>query len=557
VKPSSIALFVLIVLLPILILAWAARRIAESEQSLVQRRFRQLVEDRLQDVNKSIARHFENVERQLEPLTRIDAIEVETMRQLTRTEPRVLQLFAISEKGSLLYPDPAQPLNGSEQSFLLSTAKMFTGQDLRDAVLQKQNRVDRNLGVDKQIVSQFTQQETRYNDNAVDTSHGWFVWYWDRGLNLIYWQRRPSGQIVGVALERGRWIADLISELPDTPAIEAPSRSLLSDPSPTAFSTRTRLVNASSETVYQWGSLEVPESDKPICEVPVAAPLQSWRLQGFVSEESAGVSGWAASAGLMGGLAAVAIALSLMAWVLFRDYSAGMREAAQQVSFVNQVSHELKTPLTNIRLYAELLERDLAALPEPDRSQGAGRLSVILSESQRLSRLIGNVLTLAKQKRRTLQPHLRAIVPDELIVQTVDRFRPSLEHLAIQVKLELNANEPMRIDPDFLEQILNNLINNVEKYAADGGLMKLCSEQDGQRLSIVVEDAGRGIPRTKWNEVFRPFARLSISIHESAGTGIGLSIARELAKIHGGNVELESSPRGCRFRITLASRMPT
>ncbi|MEQ1828569.1 MAG: HAMP domain-containing sensor histidine kinase [Pirellula sp.] len=576
-KAKTVILIVLIVLLPLLLLAWAAMRMAESEQDLVQRRFLVLMEDRLRDVNRNIKTFFDDAERHLQTVTQLDELDVESLRETIRREPRVLQIFVLSERGQLLYPNPTQPLNTAEQNFLRSTAKMFTGQDLRDAVLQTENNSDSSRSNSQsQSGTQLPSRSDSTNRMAAQSaepglqpneeqqverlfkeSNGWFTWYWDRGMNLIYWQRRPSGRIVGAALERGRWIADLIAELPNT-VDHAESSSVQATKEKPTLETRMRLVNASAETIYQWGPFEAPSGTEPFCEIPVAAPLSSWRLQCLIPVDQIGINSRGASAGLMVGLAAVAMALSSMAWELYRDYSMGMREAAQQVSFVNQVSHELKTPLTNIRLYAELMERDLTALSAADAKQPMHRLSVILSESERLSRLIGNVLTLARQQRRSLQPQAQSIIPNELIQHAVDRFRPSLEDLSIEMNLRLDAKRPMNLDPDFLEQILANLISNVEKYAAAGRSLRIQSSQDGDRLSILVEDSGPGIPKSKWSEVFRPFTRLSNSVSAAAGTGIGLSIARELARLHGGNISLEDCQTGCRFLVTLRElRMET
>jgi signal transduction histidine kinase len=204
-------------------------------------------------------------------------------------------------------------------------------------------------------------------------------------------------------------------------------------------------------------------------------------------------------------------------------------------------------------LYAELLETDLASMSPEDAERPMGRLNVILSEGQRLSRLIGNVLTFARQKRQSPQPHRQLLVPDELIQQIVDRFRPALDSLAIRIQLELDAKMAMPIDPDFLEQILGNLISNVEKYAASGKLMRVRSSQAEGVLTLLVEDAGTGIPISKWDEVFRPFSRLSQSVSCAAGTGIGLSIARDLAREHGGDITIcqNECDSGCRFRVTM------
>ena len=111
----------------------------------------------------------------------------------------------------------------------------------------------------------------------------------------------------------------------------------------------------------------------------------------------------------------------------------------------------------------------------------------------------------------------------------------------------------LNIDPDFVEQILGNLISNVEKYAAAGGVLEVEATQTDSppALTINVIDAGPGIPATKRDEIFRPFARISNDVSYATGTGIGLSIARDLARQHGGDVTLKSTETGCHFQITI------
>jgi signal transduction histidine kinase len=330
--------------------------------------------------------------------------------------------------------------------------------------------------------------------------------------------------------------------LPDTDVLGSDSDGLID--------MRIRLSNGASDSVYQWGHYEADSEEEPICEIPVSSPLQSWRLQCFVPKSRLNVSNAGTVLAMFSGITAFGIALIAMAWSLYRDYSKKIEEASQQVSFVNQVSHELKTPLTNIRLYADLLERDLEKIVDNDHPSHA-RVDVIQSESQRLGRLIGNVLTLARQKRKTIQPHYQFLSPDELIGQIMERFRPSLEAMSIKTETISGASSKVWIDPDFTEQIMGNLINNVEKYAADGGLLRVTSQQDGVQLRIVVEDAGPGIARSRRDDIFRPFHRETRNVSASSGTGIGLSIARELARLHGGDITLQDSHVGCRFEILL------
>lgn len=378
-------------------------------------------------------------------------------------------------------------------------------------------------------------------------SSGWFVWYWDRGMNLIYWQRRPSGNIVGAALERSRWISDLMCALPETDLSRSNTEAV-------SF----RVVGSASETIYTWGP-EWPRNANAFCELPLASPLASWRLQCFVPATLIPSSGGTLLFNLITGLTAVTLTLSAMGWVLYRDYSRDLREASQQVSFVNQVSHELKTPLTNIRMYAELLENDIDNLIPEEFSGGVQngsadprrRLEVITSEAQRLSRLIGNVLTFARQQRKTLQVQAQPVRIAEVVKNIIDRFAPSLAEHQITAAVTGTVEGTHRIDTDFLEQILGNLISNVEKYAAEGRTLLIHVSSDADRVLIDVKDAGPGIPAQYREEVFRPFARLDNDVRSASGTGIGLTIARELAREHGGDLILMNSEKGCWFQIQL------
>ncbi len=360
-RRGPLLLVVSIVAIPLLLLVLATRYILHHEQTLAEGRLRQLMTRQLDDVNRSIERHLAEVARELREQTAIDVFETEGLRALTRREPRFLQLFVLRPDGSLQYPDPLLPLNPSESGFLLRASKMFTEQDLKAAVAQSEE------------------------------NEGWFVWYWDRGQNLIFWQRRPDGHIVGVALEGARWMADLIAELPESGA----SRSSVSEQSD-SFDVGLRLVDESSSTIYQWGSTEIAASEKSFCEIPVVAPLSSWRLQCVLpTSEKRLTVGYGFQLALWTALAGTTVGLSTLAFVLHHAYAREVRKAAQQVSFVNHVSHELKTPLTNIRLYAELVERDLRDAPLVECDALRKRVRTILSESERLSRLIGNVLTFA------------------------------------------------------------------------------------------------------------------------------------------------------------------
>lgn len=555
-KTRSLILLLLIVGIPCGVLVWAAVRIARNEQIVVQQQFHDLMQQRLLDVNDQVGRFFQQVEAELLDLTSLDDPDVSTLRQLGRTQPLLMQMFLLTADGRLQYPNPQHVLNGSERQFLLKASKMFSEQHLSVASSDANNTISGDEVVLPNAADQVAQQpqqqlssnptadqqpELSPSMNQSDT--GWLVWYWDRGLNLIYWNRRPSGQIVGAALDRARWMADLIGQLPDSSPQRATGETAQTEP-------RIRLVNAGSEPVYQWGRV-ADDATETVCEVALAPPLSSWRLQCLMLPGQAPGSTAGTMYGLAGGVAAVGIAVGLLAFVLVRDYTRDMKEAGRKVSFVNQVSHELKTPLTNICLYAELLGKDIDSLPEQDVQQPRKRLEVILSEGQRLSRLIGNVLTFARQERRSLQPQFAQSVPDDIIEQVLKHFQPVLAALDVRIDLQLNAAESRRLDPDFLEQILVNLISNVEKYAAEGESLLIRSRLEEESLVIDVIDNGPGISGFDRDRVFEPFVRLSEDVSSAAGTGIGLAISRELARLHGGDVWLTDSSSGCHFVVRL------
>lgn len=588
-KSRSLILIILIVLLPTGLLTWFGVRVARDEATMTKQRFRSVMEQRLQDVNRLIERQFSDTERRLQVVTGIDVYSVPDLRERVRSTPEVTQIFVLTPKGKLLYPNPASALNGTEQSFLKQASTMLTDHDLQNAVALAEasrgsgdfaaagpapefSQPGSRLVAESARPESSAEQSAAFSDttetpdaassekmvasptdtpppsNGGDTlfisSSGWFVWYWDQGLNLVYWQRRPSGHLVGAALERSRWISDVISVLPETARPEPSSDQVI-----TSF----RVVNAASETVYEWGP-DVDAATEPFSEIAVVAPLAAWRLQCFVPRgQLLNGTGRSAILTLATGLTAFTMTLFVLAWLLYRDYARDIREAMQQVSFVNQVSHELKTPLTNIRMYAELLERDLDAADLEVTARPRQRLAVISSEAQRLSRLIGNVLTFARQKRRTLEAHPCKTNPLVLVRQIVDRFAPSLTEQGIEATVEGRDERVLRLDPDFVEQILGNLINNVERYAASGkSLLVRCSATDSA-VTIDVIDQGPGIPFGERVNVFRPFSRLSNDLRASTGTGIGLSIARELARLHRGDLRLMNSASGCWFRVELGA----
>jgi len=216
-----------------------------------------------------------------------------------------------------------------------------------------------------------------------------------------------------------------------------------------------------------------------------------------------------------------------------------MLEAARKTSFVSNVSHELKTPLTTIRMYAEMLGEK--RVPEEERREHY--LKVIIEQSRRLTRLVDNVLDFSRieqrRKRYRIEP-LDAVAEARALIENQ---RPRIEQSGLALKLELPESCAARpLDRDVLEQALINLLDNAIKYAVEGGEVLIEWREPG---CIACCDRGPGIPHSQRERVFRSYHRVDDSLTaRQSGCGLGLTIARQLLRGIGGELTYEARPGG-------------
>jgi len=222
----------------------------------------------------------------------------------------------------------------------------------------------------------------------------------------------------------------------------------------------------------------------------------------------------------------------------------------QQQAFVSAVSHELKTPLTSIRLYAELLRTGFA---DADRRQVYYRY--IQEESERLSRLIANVLTLSRIDRDALIVSPTAVPLTALMDLVRERVTAQVERAGFVLVLECQAPGVVQADPDALVQILINLVDNALKFAARAEPKRVeirCECPRAGWMRVAVRDFGPGVPRASLRQVFQLFYRGEDAARCAIpGTGIGLALVEHLAQAMGGRVEVVNREPGAEFRVEL------
>ncbi len=519
-----IAVYLLIILIPLALISWLGWRNVKDEQERNRLRLEAVLLARLRDVDERIQSLLRKQEAAFLQMADIYAMSVDEIRRIARKSRLAKQFFKIDPQRGLLYPAPDDILSSKEQEFLLRTK----GLDLSASLFQRP-------------------KETAIPQTS---SSGWYTWFWGEGINFIFWQSVESGGILGIEVERVALIADIVASLPDSEITPDQSKEIERTSKATqAPQGRIVLQDVKGSTIYQWGTFRPIADDAPVASIHLSQPLSTWRL-GYFADRGQDVVPLFGSGlfGLASGLFALLLALCGLAVYFYRESSREIREALQRVSFVNQVSHELKTPLTNIRMYAELLEGEI----EDSQKKAKSFLRILVSESQRLSRLIQNVLTFAGKEKKGLNLHRNAGSVDDVIAGIIENFRPALESKGVHIELLPGVREKVSFDADILEQIINNLVSNVEKYATSGKYLEIRSRREGDKSFVQVSDRGPGIPSRERKRIFLPFTRISNKLTDGiTGTGIGLAIARDLAVLHGGSLELLPAERGAVFLLSL------
>ena len=287
--------------------------------------------------------------------------------------------------------------------------------------------------------------------------------------------------------------------------------------------------------------------------IPLAESLlPGWEAVAYLAPLPVDTGGGAVLLGLGGLLVIIVVGAILVAGaLLLREARRSEEEAVRKTSFVANVSHEFKTPLTTIRLYAELLEEGRVR----NRSQGAEYLRTIGRETQRLARLVNNALDFSRLEQGRKKYARKPLDLTAELSRLLDAQAPRLAEGGLRLATRLPPSPlPVAVDRDALEQIVLNLLDNACKYAASGGVVEvsLAARADGG-VELRVADRGPGVPEEHRGRIFEKFHRVDDSLTtEKAGTGLGLSIARQLARGLGG--ELRCLPRdggGAEFILEL------
>ncbi len=368
--------------------------------------------------------------------------------------------------------------------------------------------------------SVYIESDRYFRDLVAQEESGLVPRIFDNSFVLLYWEKRGDW-IVGCELNMDA-VREAIAARAGTPADAVRYLAVL---------------DQAGMPLVPVGNVDAAAWRTPLVSGEISEFLPYWETAVILADESAFESRVRASRYALSSLVfALFFSVAIGSVILWRHSANRLLEARRRTGFVTTVSHELKTPLTSIRMYSEML----AEGADLDREKRDRYLSRIVSETERLTRLINDVLDVSKLERGNrklnLVPVDVASVARETLEGIADRLKVAdfaVSFTAPDVPVESLA------DTEVVIRIILNLLSNAEKYSRDEREIEVSVSVDEERSRCLVSvaDRGIGIPRAHRTKIFREFHRVDASLtSEQGGTGLGLSIARSLARALGGDV---------------------
>ncbi len=548
-KKRSVIIACLLLLIPALLLGIGALTLLHQQKQNLLNRTQATATDRALAIAGNIDLAIGEVQdgllqtlRQIPPHDRLNALE-----RWKRTNPLVRNVFIWNRSNGLSHPRPDQPTSDEEASFVRRYQTLFSDSswtppqaDQNSTVTQPDSSA---LYVSRQKLRRLATQPVAESEQAQSTpaenftnnvESGWLHWFADNHLHLLGWHEPDSENVrIGVEIEMMALLGRLLNNIPANP------------PSNESY----RLIDGNGDDFHQTGNIQNTMDTPPLATVGLVS-LPHWQvtISSDGSNDSDTESLMLLSSLLVGSFVICIVAGGgLLLWQAWRN----SREALQKTSFVSNVSHELKTPLTTIRMYAEMIseQSDLG-----DRT--SNYLQIIVKESQRLTRLVNNVLDFSRLEQGYKKYHCENIDLTELLHHLLDNQLLRINDAGMQLHRQL-PDDPVRLqsDRDALEQIILNLLDNAIKYAASGQtiIVELNSTED--ILQLTISDRGPGIDKVQIDKIFNKFHRIDDRLTaKQQGAGLGLSIARQLAEGLGGKLNCRNNhAAGACFVLSLPS----
>ncbi len=232
-------------------------------------------------------------------------------------------------------------------------------------------------------------------------------------------------------------------------------------------------------------------------------------------------------------------------FIVLRDITLERRVQKMKEDFFHSVAHDLRAPLLTMQGYIKLLEKEF-----PPEARQAGYVRNVKESSDRLFKLLENVLDISRMEAGQLRPEMRSVDAARFLAESIEGFRAIFDEKGVELSMDVSGSGGAEFygDPSLLRRVLENLISNAWKFTPQGGKVSASVKKDGEDVLFAVEDTGPGIPEAQLEAVFDKYKRLREE--GGSGFGLGLAIARKIVELHGGRIWAEPGPGGIfRFRV--------
>jgi signal transduction histidine kinase len=588
----SISIFLVAIVLPSIGLGWLALRSANEQQIILERRTAELYQKETDAVASSARsviederRAFAEQVRQLLSAESAPQLAQDFAAKLSRAWPRPAIGFALSAEGNLISPSaeearsdaerqrflqnnsaflsgttpatvytvPAEELNRPEQrrkqkneveSYSAPDAavknsaakpKSAPAPAAQDKAESSQSAQLRNVAPQRELkenaptVSQVVPATADFKALTSDRPEGVVTRFMQDRLEIVFWLRPPEapGMIFGCLMSADaladRW-RDALPESNPSDYVLA----LLNDKA------RPVVTQPPGETTRDWR--------RPFVASEIGEALPHWEAALYLMRpEQLQESARNVRRTLVLLIGAALAAIAFGGWAVFADARRQLALAQKKTDFVSNVSHELKTPLTSIRMFAEMMQGgNVAAEKRPQY------LRIIVAEAERLTRLINNVLDFARLERKQKRYDFRPLDLHEVLARTWEGHELHLREQGFTTSWQAAPPPyPVRGDEDALAQIIVNLLSNAEKYSSDRKEIEVHSYLTENSVHVSVLDRGSGVPAGEETKIFEAFYRAHDSLASGIqGSGLGLTLAQRLAKEHGGEITYQAREGG-------------
>lgn len=244
----------------------------------------------------------------------------------------------------------------------------------------------------------------------------------------------------------------------------------------------------------------------------------------------------------------VALVLLIGGWVIFKNIKKEIELAQIKTDFVSNVSHELRTPLSLISMFSETLELDRVKSEEKKKEY----YSIISQETNRLGRIVNSILSFSKMEAGKRQFNMNDAYINDIVETVYQSYQFHLEQKGFKLFLEKDETILiLKVDEEAISEALVNLVDNAVKYSDQKKVITVRTGKKENFAFIEVEDEGMGIPQKDQKKIFEKFFRVSSgNVHNVKGSGLGLSIVKNIMDAHHGNIELKSEiGKGSTFRL--------